>query len=391
MLRMNRLFLNNLNTVSRRTLSTNINSLKSLSKNKSFTNTMYGLAYLIGAVGIGHEIYKNNVKKPIVLESQFINGAHPLYVKSKDQFQSAGTDLLTGRCGGKKIKTTNSITGEIEYYYQKTSYDYRKYLKELFVGALGKMLLNENMPKVYAVETTDNHGNSFFSLASQSLGFQHKNYVSTLENWIQLLGKDEEEALTLNPFKSAECTHNLGLIIAFNALIGKEDEKLSNIAFSLNLNESAFFYSIDNESALQNSSIFIKDAKLALGCIGEFAKKTLNERITEDQCHGLDVADDPRFPLKANKELLEIVKPMLVSAIEKDIQQGAICNLYQNFASLSKGKIESIFDQFGTIFSISEKQIIMDDILMRQKATQEHLLNQGPIQELPHSLQRLGL
>jgi hypothetical protein len=330
-----------------------------------------------GFVGaLGYYLYWSNTKKPVIAAS--ILKTHPqakhLLVVDSHEFSSAGPKLSGGRSGGHKVERINAETGEREYFYYKEVIDRRALLNELVVGGLARELCGPEAKEVTKVafplyllhETSVNNAanHSRYGVLSESVG---KVPHGDLEKWSEGYFHDHE-------FAKFQPKH-LGVALALDGLVGKSDCKLANLV-GLRDQQGAC-YSIDHESAFAKGPQFIDSAERALGFIGEFRAKTLAELGHEDNCPGLDTRDDPNQPLKSRIDIQVAVRPILLKAIQNDLENGSIAAFYKKFVALTDEKLKKILGQYGllteseTLEYFDRLKFIQDDLRKQLKKNEE--------------------
>lgn len=330
---------------------------------------------LLTAAGAGaatllflHQLYHSNIKDPVLDNTIDIdlsrNGTRettPLRFINEDQLISSGDLHLPGRSDARKVYFLDE-NGEQVYCYHKETFTRSMLINELVVGTLGKLLMDHDYPIVYAVQKPlkNDSSRSQFSFLSGSL------FGVDLEEWCRNFSHDKEE-YKLGP-------RHLGLALAFDMLFGKSDIKLANLVVKRATEEKGRCYSIDHESAFNKPPVILADAKQALGLIGEFHGKTFNALLREEVADGmLDTSNDPNQPLKDQFAIKNAVSPILLSAIQADMDDGKVTAFYKRFAALDDKQFEKAFAPFAGFIRDDEKASIISRLKDAQALVREHL------------------
>ena len=297
------------------------------------------------------------------------------------EFSSAGSRISGGRSQGHKVQRLNPITQEPEYFYYKEVIDRAALLNELVVGGLARELCGPDAKEITEVrfplfllhETAlnDAEDHSRYAVLSESVGTAPH---SDIEVWAQDYFHDHE-------FVKFKPKH-LGVALALDAMVGKSDCKLANL---VSLRDSqGYCYSIDHESAFAKAPLFIEKAEDALGYIGEFRRKSIVELGHEDNCPGLDTRDDPNQPLKARLDVQTAIRPILLKAIQNDIESGRIAAFYKKFASLSDEKLKKVIGQYGLLTEKEELEYFRR-LKVIQGELRQHISQSLGAQEKPRT------
>jgi hypothetical protein len=185
-----------------------------------------------------------------------------------------------------------------------------------------------------------------------------------LEQWVEAYDLDEEE-IKFGPM-------HLGEPVAFDMVMGKSDTKFANLVIIRNHEGEG--YSIDNESACDNSDVlFVTSVQDAVNFIAEYKDDTSKERFMMGSAHTPEVnlRDNPHQHLKSNRNILRKARPIIEAAIENDITNGRIDQLYKNFVALNENDFNDIFNQFGTLIHEDERKEFIREFTYRQKITRE--------------------
>ncbi len=310
--------------------------------------------------------YLNNTKVPIIDRSvlKTNKGRTDLLVVGAHELEAAGHKSCVGRSSAHKVQRDNPVTKDIDYYYFKETFDRASLIKELVFGALGREL-DKNFPQVLLCETprNDKDDSSSYALLSQSVGGS-KPY-SNLEAWAYDLFDDYEFA--------KYAPKHLGRSLAYAMLLGKTDIKLAN--FVGIWDENGICYPIDNESALKASAVCITDADEALEFIGEFANKRFMDHAHEQNCDTLNVKDDIDRPIKSREDVKKLIRPVLLAAIQRDIDNGQIEAFYKSFVALSDETIKKTVSQFGLL--TDKEQVALTSHIQEMRQTANNFLSKN--------------
>lgn len=332
------------------------------------------IAGILGTIGyFTRALFKTYVKE--IVEDQTIDAPHDerdetLSIIDSSRFKSAGDIQLTGRSGTSKIYLVDD-EGNKTYFYHKASFERSMLINELIVGELGRALMGQIFPRVYAVQHIDKEDptKSTFTFCSESLSgiSSHDN----LETWCEELSHDLEEE-KFGP-------KLLGLSIAFDKLFGKTDTKLANLV--VKRDQIGDCYSIDHESAFRKAPEFILDAHDGLISIGEFSEKKFDDVLLEQALDNTDPSFDsranPNQPLRDEPKVLALAEPAIKNAIDADIKNGRILAFYQRFATMNDQQLEDIFQPFGKLIHEDEKAAYLAKLHHLRKQTRVFLSEHG--------------
>jgi hypothetical protein len=328
----------------------------STNNNSSFQQSpklvLFGAMALIG--GILAWAAKKSAKEEVI-GSSFAD-KNPHHVLKWEQLTRAGTARNPGRSGGHKVEHKVSAD-QMEYLYFKVAFSRKGLENELVLGNLGRALLGESFPKIWLCEIPIKDSSQVkYAFLSQAV--EPSTPHSNLEEWSKKYQEDHE-AREYGP-------KHLGVCIAFDKAFGKSDCKLANLVGIWT--SQGYCYSIDNESAFAEDPHFIESASEAIKYIGEFTPKTLNQLWHEENCPELNTNDDPDRPLRAKPEILSLVQPIMLEAIQNDLSDNRILNFYQKFAALSEAQMRAIINPIKFLSQESE-----DDYVQKLKESQHQL------------------
>jgi len=312
-----------------------------------------------------YQIYKDNVQTPLIDKSVLRDAEYEdkdVDVIDAMTLKSVDHHVTSGRSHGYKVSHAHEDE-EHRFYYYKEPFSREGYLNELVLGGLLRQILGEAFPRIMAVETpvNDLEDDSRYGLISESLNEKKGNL--NLEEWATLYVQGE----------ITDIPEHLGISVAADMLFGKTDSKLANLVFMRK--HAGDCYSIDHESGCALRAQFLTQPNEGLAFIGEFRKKTLSEHVFEQQADGVvDTAADNRHqPLKGNDEVKRIIAPVLIKAINNDIENRSVIAFYEKFAALSEADIKKVFARYGSLIHADEQERYLKDIQARQEETRKFL------------------
>jgi hypothetical protein len=332
-------------------------------------------AFATGIAIFSYHLRKANRQDPVldksVLKYTDLDSEH-LYIVNALHLLSASHTVTSGRSAGHRVRPRQKhLLHDSESYYYKEPFGRKCLLNELVYGALGRTLIGKEFPEVYAVETplNDLEDTSRYSFISENVGDALENL--NLEEWAVRFSNNQHEG---------RMPARLGVALAFDLLFGKSDSKLANLVIvsDNNLSRHGACYSIDHESCGTDQARFLTNPEDGLVKIGEYSKKTCLDVVFDQQMEGtgINTNDNPHQPLKSDDKVKNSVAPVLYAAMENEINNGKVMQMYQRFAAIKPEDIDSIFARYGTLLTTEERQEYTADILKRQAATKHFLAEQ---------------
>jgi hypothetical protein len=345
-----------------------------------FSRTFIATAtFALGSIATAAYVASQSEKKVPVIDKSIPKSERDekrLLIAYSSEFELAGHKLNAGHSGGHKVQRINSTTGNIEYFYLKETFDREGFLNELIGGALARELCEGKYPLVLAHLTPlkDNPALSQYAVLSQSMAGQVP--YSNLEVWAIDYYNDFE-------FRKYR-PRRLGVTLAIDGLLGKTDSKLANLVDIWDQNGHC--YSIDQESAFALAPHFFITARQALEFTGEFQVRTVTNTgkrevfnkfliPVEDDHPNFSKHDhnyDPDHPLRNQPEILTLIEPILLAAIQNDFNKKRIFALYTRYTALTEDRLKQIVSQFG-ILTPEEQKKYFDLLKERQIATKNFL------------------
>lgn len=318
-------------------------------------NVMTGMSMML-FLSFVYMFYNDLVKRPVEGKSILSAGEDNAVVIHANQLHQTDVSYV-GRSSGRQVYLENR-QGEKEYFFYKEAFYREKLINELLYGALAKALFPEEYPRIFLVESplSARRHISRYSMISEILG--HHAVNANLEEWTQSYAVGQKEG----------CFTNLGPALAFDMLMGKTDIKWANFAKS----DSGIIYSIDHENAGGNQSHFIENGFDAVQYIGEFAKATplqLGHQYVGYDESMLIGEEDFHMPLKDDKTIKNMMRPLFAQAIQQDKENGKILAFYERFAALTLDEITAIAASYGDFITREEQQSFIQDIQKRQALT----------------------
>lgn len=318
----------------------------------------------------GYNVIKSQFKQKVIDTSVLRSYGDDAELNVLDalRLHSASNGYTTGRTCGHRVYVQNHEENRLDYYFYKETYDRDDLIKELFYGALGRHLAGDIFPDVFLVETplNDASDHSRYAFLSENVGDDEEN--NDLEKWAKLYHSPDSDNYVTPSY--------LGVALAYSMLMGQSDCKLANLAVISDAEyaREGSCYPIDFESCENLPPLFLTKASDAIEFIGEFRAKSLAELTMEINADGLlDTQDDAHKPLRDKSDVKDAIYPVLLHAVQKDIDEESVIQLYRGFACMNDESIHAIFDKFGCFIRESERKHLLNNVHMRQQATREFL------------------
>lgn len=324
----------------------------------------------IGAAGLYvHTLVSSNIKRPVlddpILETdRDVTHLPAGGVKAIDDLHPL-EGMTSGRTCGYRAYIDSGT--HYDYYFYKETYDRKDLVKELLFGSLGNYLVADLFPQVFLVELPYKQGDkSQYAFLSENVGNDEDN--DDLEEWALVLN-DKNINDRVSP-------RHLGVAMAFAMLTGQSDCKLANLVVIRDKERTRLgsCYAIDFESCSNYPAAFLNTSLEAVNFVGEFRSKTYSELMLEQSADGLlDTADDIHKPLRDQHGLKQQILPLLLDAVQRDLEDGSVIWLYRKFAAMTEDDFVVLFDRFGSFITSDERNTFMQDMRYRQERTHEYL------------------
>lgn len=280
-------------------------------------------------------------------------------IRNLEHFHTSSQTRAGGRSGGRKYAYDGP--DGTEYFYVKETFDRERFLRELIIGTIAQELIGPSAPEVIVIQEALEDGTARYHIGSKSmsgsLGQNRPAYTQDLEDWTKRLNADEETAV-LPP-------NGLGVVLAFNALVGNRDTKLANVVTCDDPDRVA--YPIDHEATDTMNGRILKEPQELIHSIKELALTTISQKA--NAADGIDVMNDPNMAFSDDPETLAKIHPIFLEMITDDIESGEINALFHRAATLSEDTIERTLNRFTGIMTDREKDTFRVELTnIREKA-----------------------
>lgn len=287
-------------------------------------------------------------EKPFEIEGD-IEQQSQATVISTHQIIRVDSKATVGRSRG-HIVWTEGVAKTSNVFYNKKVYSREKLLNELVLCGLLHDLYKETdtpFPAVFVLERTTHAGKKLYSFMSEDVGGTARNI--NLLHYLKARGTTE---LDLSKLK------NIGVIVAFNRLVGNTDCNLKNFILHQQTGVD-YLYGIDFEYA------FIQKPSLL----------TSAEQVSETIVELINPVFQFTTAMQFNDTIASFSKRQLIAAIKNELDDGSVIMFYQKFADMTRNQIEDSLSRLDGLMTPVEKTSYLAKILNSQQLVHNHLIS----------------
>ncbi len=265
-------------------------------------------------------------------------------------------------------KQINDLTG-----YQKTFTEGRTgFLNELIYHRFAERVLGEHHPKVKLIENKLNDKESEYFLFIESIG-RNSNLKQYAAQYTNVLKNSDDPSL------ANLVIHNLGCAIAFTCLIRSTDAFMKNFVIIHHdpNNNAHSLYPIDFELMDDGENILFADL--------ESDSMTAARKLIQDGGI-LDFKTTPNLSERSKvisgdesdvgsgyKRFHQGVYDLIERSCARDIENGAIDQLYLKVASMTESDVDSLFEECMFLLTEQEKNTYKANLLTLIEATHKFM------------------